>query len=124
MFRSLFGYTNEAAPVSTDIAGVKQLDASGLHERLENGERIFLLDVRSAQEYAYDGHIAGSHLMPLPMLMSRAQELPHDMPIVCVCRSGNRSQTAAEQLLRLGYSDVANLAGGMRGWRALALPYD
>jgi rhodanese-related sulfurtransferase len=126
MFRSLFGQTasEQAAGKLPERNGIKQVDARGLQARLDAGEKLFLLDVRSAQEYAYDGHIAGSHLLPLPMLIPRAQELPADTPIICICRSGNRSMTAAEQLIHLGYDDVTNLAGGMRGWTAAGQAYE
>ncbi len=129
MLRSLFGQSAVNQSIGTtmglpDRNGIKQIDPRGLQARLDEGEKLFLLDVRSAQEYAYDGHIAGSHLLPLPMLMQRAQEMPTDMPIICICRSGNRSMTAAEQLLNLGYENVVNLAGGMRDWTGAGLPFE
>ena len=43
------------------------------------------------------------NLAPMP-------ELPKDTPIVCVCRSGNRSEVAAEQLARLGYGEAERAA--------------
>ncbi|HMQ33933.1 MAG TPA: rhodanese-like domain-containing protein [Chloroflexaceae bacterium] len=115
MFRSLFG-GQRAAPA------VAAITASELQRRLAAGERLFLLDVRSSEEYAHDGRIAGSHLLPLPMLALRLNELPKDAPIVCVCRSGNRSGVAAEQLARQGFSGVINLSGGMLGWARAGLP--
>lgn len=114
MFRNLFGGKSAAA--------VATINAPELKRRLDAGERLYLLDVRSAEEYAHDGHIAGSHLLPLPMLSMRLDELPRDTPIVCVCRSGNRSGVAAEQLARQGFSDVINLGGGMVGWARAGLP--
>jgi rhodanese-related sulfurtransferase len=116
MFRSLFG----GATATT--AGPATIIAPELKRRLDAGERLYLLDVRSSEEYAHDGRIAGSHLLPLPMLSLRLNELPKDTPIVCVCRSGNRSGVAAEQLARQGFSDVINLAGGMLGWARAGLP--
>lgn len=116
MLRSLFGGT--AAPT----AGTATITAPDLKRRLDAGDRLFLLDVRSSDEYAHDGRIAGSHLLPLPMLAMRLDELPKDTPIVCVCRSGNRSGVAAEQLARRGFSNVINLAGGMVGWARAGLP--
>lgn len=115
MFRSIFGGSPAAAPTAA-------IAAPELKRRLDAGERLYLLDVRSSEEYAHDGRIAGSHLMPLPMLSMRLGELPKDTPIVCVCRSGNRSGVAAEQLARQGFSDVINLGGGMLGWQRAGLP--
>ncbi|NTU82254.1 MAG: rhodanese-like domain-containing protein [Chloroflexales bacterium] len=116
MLRSLFG----GATATT--AGPATITAPELKQRLDSGDKLYLLDVRSSEEYAHDGRIAGSHLLPLPMLSLRLNELPKDTPIVCVCRSGNRSGVAAEQLARQGFSDVINLAGGMIGWARAGLP--
>jgi rhodanese-related sulfurtransferase len=115
MFRALFGGNSSAPAIAT-------INASDLKQRLDAGEKLYLLDVRSSEEYAHDGHIAGSHLLPLPMLSMRLEELPKDAPIVCVCRSGNRSGVAAEQLVRSGFKDVINLGGGMMGWARAGLP--
>lgn len=76
----------------------------------------FLLDVRQPAEYR-DGHIAGAALIPLDELAGRLRELPKDREIVCVCRSGNRSGSAARQLIRAGYNAV-NVRGGMLAWEA------
>jgi rhodanese-related sulfurtransferase len=114
MFRSLFG-----GPAATGPAAIS---APELKQRLDAGERLYLLDVRSSEEYAHDGRIAGAYLLPLPMLALRLSELPQDTPIVCVCRSGNRSGVAAEQLARQGFANVLNLSGGMLGWQRAGLP--
>lgn len=115
MLRSLFGARSASSAVAT-------ITVPELKRRIDAGERLYLLDVRSADEYAYDGHIVGAHLLPLPMLSLRLNELPKDTPIICVCRSGNRSGVAAEQLARHGFSDVTNLTGGMLDWARSGLP--
>lgn len=115
MFRSLFG----GAPAGPGPAAIT---APELKQRLDAGEKLYLLDVRSSEEYAQDGRIAGAHLLPLPVLAMRLCELPRDTPIVCVCRSGSRSGVAAEQLVRQGFANVINLSGGMIGWQRAGLP--
>ncbi len=115
MFHTIFGGPSAAPAIAT-------ITAPELKRRLEAGEKLYLLDVRSSEEYTYDGRIAGSHLLPLPMLALRLDELPRDTPIVCVCRSGNRSGVAAEQLARQGFTEIINLAGGMIGWASAGLP--
>lgn len=112
MFRNLF----QQAP-----ARVAALDSRELKRRLDAGERPLLLDVRSPEEFAHDGHIAGARLLPLPVLAMRLDELPKETPIVCVCRSGNRSQVACELLARQGFQ-VTNLSDGMLGWHRAGLP--
>ena len=55
---------------------------------------------------------------PLGELAQRAKELPKDKPIVAVCRAGSRSAHATAILQKAGFSDIANLPGGMLRWRA------
>ncbi len=112
MFRSLFQSTRSS---------VAQLTPSDLQERLKAKEKLIMLDVRSPEEYAHDGHISGSRLMPLPVVPVRSHELPKDTPIVCVCRSGSRSQVACESLRRQGF-EVMNLSGGVMAWKRAGLP--
>ncbi|MBK8899873.1 MAG: rhodanese-like domain-containing protein [Anaerolineaceae bacterium] len=102
---------------------VKTITPQEAQEKLTNREKMLLLDVRQAEEYAHDGHIKGSRLMPLGTLSSRLGELPKDAPIVCVCRSGARSRTACELLQRQGFTDVTNLSGGMIAWKRAGLPF-
>ena len=108
IFTALFG-----SPIPT----LKPLE---VQEKLKNGTRPFLLDVREKHEVR-DGYIAGIKLIPLGQLSSRMQELPKDREIVCVCRSGNRSRSAAKKLIAAGYS-ASNMKGGMLAWGWLKLP--
>jgi rhodanese-related sulfurtransferase len=120
MFQSL--WNRNQAGSATAASQIAQMSTAELKQRLEAGEELVMVDVRSADEYTHDGHIADSRLMPLPTLAHQLQDLPKDQLIVCVCRSGNRSQIAAEMLARQGFSRLANLRGGMIGWRNAGLP--
>ena len=64
------------------------------------------------------GRIPGAKLIPLGDLAKRAEELDKKRPIVAVCRAGGRSAQATVILRRAGFSEIANLAGGMLRWRA------
>ena len=69
----------------------------------------------------YIGEIAGTDLyIPYTDLAARAEELPADKTarVVVYCRSGNESAIAAQTLLDLGYTNIANLDGGMNAWLA------
>ena len=90
-------------------------------QRQAAGEKLFILDVREPGEYA-EGHIAGSTLIPLGQLAQRTAKLPHDRPIVVVCRSGNRSGVGQTVLERAGFENVLNMRGGMIGWARSGLP--
>lgn len=108
LFELLFG-----KPVST-------VNALELNERLKNGKRPIVIDVRQPDEYR-TGHVTGAKLIPLNKLSSRMKELPQSREIVCVCASGNRSGSAARMLVKAGYKAV-NLRGGMISWRRANLP--
>lgn len=101
---------------------VAEITPAELQKRLANQEGLLLLDVRSSGEYAHDGHIAGSRLLPLDNLAARSSELPLDRPIVCICRSGGRSRMACETLAKQGFSQMINLRGGMMAWKRAGLP--
>jgi rhodanese-related sulfurtransferase len=80
----------------------------------------FLLDVRQPEEF-HEEHIAGAKLIPLNELGRRLQGIPRDREIVCVCRSGNRSGIAVQQLNGVGFK-ASNLRGGMIAWRRAGFP--
>lgn len=95
---------------------------SEVSRRLEAGEKLFLLDVREPDEFA-EARIAGATLIPLGQLAQRAAEIPHDAPIIAVCRSGGRSGVATDALRQAGYN-VTNMGGGMIAWVRSGLPYE
>jgi rhodanese-related sulfurtransferase len=99
---------------------VPSISATELQEKLKRASHPFLLDVRQPEEFR-DGHIAGAKLIPLGELRARMQELPKDKEIVCICASGSRSSSAAQQLASAGYN-VINMKGGMFLWQRSALP--
>jgi rhodanese-related sulfurtransferase len=108
MLQHLFG--------SRPAQQVTQLSVNELQRQLAANPALQLIDVRSAEEYQHDGHIHGAKLIPLPTLSARLHEIDRDTPVVVICRSGNRSQTAAELLVRHGYTKVSNMHGGMLAW--------
>ena len=84
----------------------------------------FLLDVRNPDEWNGPlGHIAGAHLLPLPQLSDRIEDLAYlrNQSIVTICKAGGRSSMAAKLLLNAGFKDVRSLAGGMCAWNSPAL---
>ena len=78
-----------------------------------------MLDVREQSEFDAE-HIPGAVLLPVGSIAEKAAEaLPDRNAVLLVyCRSGNRSKTASETLLGLGYTQVYDF-GGIIDW-----PYD
>jgi rhodanese-related sulfurtransferase len=94
---------------------IKHYNADEINDKLKN-RSILLLDVRTESERK-SRHIKGSLHIPLNQLSNRSGELKKfkDKEIVCYCRSGNRSLTAALMLQKNGFN-AANLRGGMSRW--------
>jgi len=100
----------------SDVADYSPTDVSRL---LAEGT-IQLVDVRAPHEHEA-GHIAGTPLIELGELTTRAGELDRDRPVVFYCRSGGRSAMATEAFAQAGY-DAHNMAGGMLAWASAGLP--
>jgi rhodanese-related sulfurtransferase len=98
-----------------------ELTASQLAGRTGDDQPT-VLDVREDWEWEA-GHIAESVHIPLGQLGARIGELAPDRLIVVVCRSGARSQMAADAMSDVGW-DTANLAGGLLAWHAAGLPLE
>jgi len=99
----------ETAGETSDITSTE------LHERLQRGDAIFVLDVREPQEYQIN-RIQGSTLIPLGELPQRYAELDPSLDIVTQCKSGARSAKAADFLRQKGFTRVRNLKGGILDW--------
>lgn len=80
----------------------------------------YLLDVREPGEWEA-GHVPGAVHIPLGDLGARYTELAQDRPLYVICRSGARSDRAAQALAGAGW-DASNVSDGMIGWHAAGLP--
>ncbi|MBA4187639.1 MAG: CoA-disulfide reductase [Planctomycetaceae bacterium] len=87
----------------------------------EPGQRPFLVDVRTAQEFSL-GNIPGAVNIPVDELRSRLGELPRDRPIAAYCQVGQRGYIATRILLQAGFT-VSNVGGGYKTYR-LFFPKD
>jgi len=74
-----------------------------------------ILDVREAAEYAF-GHIEGAKSIPMGELETRLEELNKEEEIYVVCRTGKRSDLAAQLLASKGFTKVYNVLPGMAEW--------
>jgi rhodanese-related sulfurtransferase len=97
---------------------VEQIDPEAAVGLLAQGAA--LIDVREPEEWSL-GRAAEAVHVPLGELAERLNELPRDRKLIMVCRSGIRSQTAAEALVEKGLPAL-NLAGGMQAWKAASFP--
>jgi len=102
------------------MSAIPVVDVKEAATRLETSGAV-LVDVRNPDEFA-SGRVEGAVLIPLPEFGERYAELPTDRPLLLICHMGNRSAAATAHLLRNGYTDVANVAGGMDAWLRAGLP--
>jgi rhodanese-related sulfurtransferase/TusA-related sulfurtransferase len=86
-----------------------------LEKKLEASENIIVLDVRETAEYAFN-HIPNSIPIPLGEIEQRLGELDKDQVIYVVCRTGSRSDLAAQKLAEKGFTKVINVIPGMSQW--------
>ncbi|MFD0958161.1 rhodanese-like domain-containing protein [Paenibacillus chungangensis] len=92
----------------------KETTPKQVQDKLEQGEQLYMLDVREDEEWQ-SGHIAGANHIPLGQLSQRMAELDAGRELIVICRSGNRSGLACELLEASGYN-VVNMTGGMMEW--------
>ncbi len=98
-----------------------------LKRRLDSGEDLLLLDVRSAADFAGEkGHIADAVNIPLEDLPKRQDDLAghRRQPVLLVCTTDRRSAKAAEQLRAAGFAEVQVVKGGMTAWRERGWPVE
>lgn len=116
--RDVFAHTEELA------ATIENVDVDGLRAELDGDDDVLLLDIREIQELVDSGTIPGSTHVPRGMLEFWADPASpyardyfdeHRRTIV-FCAGGGRSVYATIALAEMGFTNVANFAGGYRSW--------
>ncbi len=104
---------------------IRETSAAEVKARLDAGESFFLVDVREESEWAA-GHLPRAiHLGKGGIERDIEQAIPDTSAgIVCYCGGGYRSALVADNLQRMGYTNVWSMDGGVRGWRGAGLPIE
>jgi rhodanese-related sulfurtransferase len=84
-------------------------------QRLDQGEKLLLVDVREPQEYAIC-HIEGSVLIPMGTIPANLQKLDTDDDVICFCHHGMRSMDVANWLRAQGVKSAKSMSGGIDRW--------
>lgn len=102
---------------------VKECTVDDVRDRLAKGDKFVLVDVREESEWAA-GHLPGAvHLGKGIIERDVEMKIPDPAtPIVLYCGGGFRSALVADNLQKMGYSNVISMDGGFSGWRAKGLP--
>jgi hydroxyacylglutathione hydrolase len=103
---------------------IEHLALLGVHElkeRLDNGSKLTLLDVRTDEEWN-KGHIENAIHIYVGNLKERLNLVPDEYPIAVICSVGNRASLSTSILLRAGLRKVSNVLGGMTAWKRAGYP--
>ena len=102
---------------------VRETNVHEVKKQLDAGEKIFVVDVREESEWAR-GHLPGAiHLGKGIIERDIEQRIPdRSAPLVLYCGGGFRSALAADNLQKMGYTNVLSMDGGWRGWTEAGFP--
>lgn len=109
--------------------GIPFVDARDVQARIENGDDVVVIDVRSESEYSSDtGHVPGALNLPVSDIHKRLEATAAEStdfkthPVYLMCRTENRSSSAAKAMRRAGFQNVSVIKGGIGGWNKAGLP--
>ena len=102
---------------------VKECNVADVKRRLDAGEKIVLVDVREDNEWA-NGHLPGAiHLGKGIIERDIETRIPDtSTKLVLYCGGGFRSAMSADNLQKMGYTNVESMDGGWKGWLAAGYP--
>ncbi|MDD4653323.1 MAG: rhodanese-like domain-containing protein, partial [Methanothrix sp.] len=103
-------------------ASIRHQTVQDLDHTLDDGEKLWILDVRFDVELEKDGRIEGAQHIPVTAIAERMQEVPKDRDVAIFCGSGMRSMVAASYLKARGWKRLSVVLGGMAGWRSIKCP--
>lgn len=106
-------------------ANVEEITPEEVDRRRKAGDKLTVIDVREDHEWE-KGHIAGAiHLGKGILERDIEKRIPDtDAEIVLYCGGGYRSALAADNLQKMGYTNVKSMNGGFRGWKDAGLPIE
>ncbi|HXM93812.1 MAG TPA: rhodanese-like domain-containing protein [Candidatus Dormibacteraeota bacterium] len=102
---------------------VKETNVSEVKRRIAAGEKFVLIDVREDNEWT-NGHVPGAvHLGKGIIERDVEQRVPDtNTKLILYCGGGFRSALVADNLQKMGYTDVESMDGGWKGWVDAGLP--
>ncbi len=102
---------------------IQQTDVDEVREKLDRGKEFMLIDVREESEFAKD-HLPGAIHLGKGIIERDIEGRVPDLntPMVLYCGGGFRSAIAADNLQKMGYTNVLSMDGGVRGWREKNFP--
>ena len=106
-----------------DEAKAKIREVTPAEARQQQQAGVLLMDVRETEEWKQERAVGAVHLSKGILEVKIEEKVPDPKaPIILYCGGGNRSALAAENLQRMGYTNVASMSGGFKAWKAQNLP--
>jgi len=102
---------------------VRETNVDEVKARMDRGDKFVLVDVREESEFAKD-HLPNAIHMGKGVIERDVEHKVPDLntPMVLYCGGGFRSALAADNLQKMGYTNVISMDGGIRGWREKGYP--
>ena len=102
---------------------IKETNVQEVKKKLEAGEKLILVDVREESEWAR-GHLPGAIYLGKGIIERDIEQRVPDRSasLVLYCGGGFRSALAAENLQKMGYTNVVSMDGGWKGWLDAGFP--
>jgi len=102
---------------------VRETTVDEIKSRLDRGDKFVLVDVREESEWQKD-HLPGAIHMSKGVIERDVEQKVPDLntEMVLYCGGGFRSALAADNLQKMGYTNVISMDGGVRGWREKNYP--
>ncbi len=109
--------------VNQSRKNIRECTVDDVKARLDRGDRFLLVDVREESEYARD-HLPGAvHIGKGVIERDIEAKVPDvNTPLVLYCGGGYRSALSADNLQKMGYTNVISMDGGWRGWKDKGYP--
>ncbi len=104
---------------------IRELTVQDVRSKLDSDQSFFLVDVREESEWA-GGHLPSAIHLSKGIIERDIEATVADSgaEIICYCGGGYRSALVADNLRKMGYTNVWSMDGGFGGWRAAGLPIE
>lgn len=111
--------------ISAMAAGVQELSPSDAAKAMSESPGLIILDVRTPNEFS-QGRIKGAVNIDFYAkdFTEQLDKLDKDEPYLVYCRSGRRSGVTTEAMVKLGFTDIRHLIGGIQAWNKAGLPLE
>ena len=109
--------------VNESRARIKETTPEEVKKKIEKGDKFFLVDIREEHEWQ-EGHITGATYIGKGIIERDVEKFIPDLnaEVILYCGGGYRSVLAAENLQKMGFTNVVSMDGGWRRWNELGYP--